>query len=405
MAHLVVEKGPDKGIRIEIHPDQPIVIGRETGPGTSLTDHLISRRHIHVVRGTGGIRIKDLGSRNGTLLNGRKVIEALLRPADRIQIGETVLTYYDVAPEASDDPFVGQVIAGHRIERLIGRGGMGTVYRATQLSLARPVALKVLHSNLTANRTFVERFLQEARASARLNHYHIIQVHDVGQSGPHHFISMEFMDAGSVADLLREQGKIPLELALSILRDAARGLEYAEKSGIVHRDIKPDNLLRNHEGATKIGDLGIAKWADSSGFAHQTEGVFGTPYYTAPEQARGEPVDHRADLFALGATFYHMIAGRPPTSGGSATDLLRPTPEDRPVPLRELRPDLHPDVGRMAAALLEREPKDRYPSATVLLKDIEEIDRSVLRSGATKPGKAGAPSREEVMRRIWKQAR
>lgn len=405
MPLLYVEKGPDKGARIEIHPDRPVVLGREAPGGVSLKDHLISRRHFQILRGPGGIRIRDLKSRNGTLVNGRRVAEEVLRHGDRIQAGDTVFTYLDTPGEAAGDPLVGRTLEGYRVERRIGRGGMGTVYRATQLSLARPVALKVLHPELTANRAFVERFLEEARAAAKLNHFHIIQVHDVGQSGPYHYLSMEFMDAGSVADLLRQSGRLPLEQALPVLRDAARGLEYAERAGIVHRDIKPDNLLRNREGATKIGDLGIAKWADATGFASQAEGVFGTPYYTAPEQARGEPVDHRADLYALGATFFHLLAGRPPYLGSEATDTLGRQAHGRLPSLRELRPDIHPDVARMTAGLLAKEPGERYPDATVLLKDIEEIERSVIRGGAAKPGRGTAPSREEVMRRLWKHAK
>ena len=210
----------------------------------------------------------------------------------------------------------------YRLERRLGVGGMATVQLAFDSRLERYVAVKLLAEHLAEDSSFVSRFRREALAAARLVHPNVVQVFDFGlDDGTHrNFIVMEFVDGQSCAEMLREQGSLPVDEAVEILAQSCRGRDYAHRNGVVHRDVKPGNLLRSREGMVKLADFGIAKAAEDSDIT-KVGSVLGTAAYLAPEQARGEPAGPPSDLYALGVVAYQLMAGRLPYDAGSLTDL------------------------------------------------------------------------------------
>jgi hypothetical protein len=261
----------------------------------------------------------------------------------------------------------GQEIEGYRLGRLLGRGGMGIVYEALQVSLERTVAFKVLAQELTNDPALIQRFIAEARAAGRLSHANIVAVFHVGQSGSLQFYSMEYMAGGSVEDLLRKEGKLEVARTIPIIFDAARGLEYAERHGLIHRDIKPANLMLGHDEVTKICDLGIATWQPGA------QDACGSPHYIAPEQAQGKPVDHRADLYALGVTWYHMLTGDTPFQGQSAREICLKHVNEAPPPLVDK--GVPEDVAALVHKLMAKDPAARVQTARQLQADLAELAR------------------------------
>ncbi|MEM7263997.1 MAG: FHA domain-containing serine/threonine-protein kinase, partial [Planctomycetota bacterium] len=256
MPKLLIENGVDRGKSFIIKKDEPFFAGRDQAAQIVITDEMASRRHFQIEHREDRYYLRDLESSNGTFLNGSLVrkVEALA-PNDRIQVGSTLISFQDDKPH----PLIGREISGYRILDRIGRGGMGTVYRALQTSLDRVVALKVLAPHLVKNTNFVNLFIREARAAGALSHPNVVQVYDVGVHEDIYFFSMEYIPDGSVEDLLNRSGPIPLTRALRMVHDAAQGLQYAEQVGIIHRDIKPGNLMIGAGSVVKIGDLGISR--------------------------------------------------------------------------------------------------------------------------------------------------
>ncbi len=376
MPVLVVERGNDKGLTLKVDPGSVTLVGRDNPQAAvRLSDAMASRSHFQISAANGSFRIRDMKSRNGTLLNDEKLApdhEAELKVGDKIQVGETIFSFLsDAKEETAAGGLIGKTIGGYQLLERVGRGGMGTVYRAEQISLKRTVALKVLSAKLLSDPVFVERFVQEARAAGGLLHPNNVQVIDVGSDRGIYYFSMEFMDHGSVGDIVAKEGPVPWERALEMLTDAAKGLIFAEKKGIIHRDIKPDNLMLTSEGSVKIGDLGLAK--KSSDLAGEGGQIFGTPHFIAPEQAQGKPIDQRADLYALGATFYRVLSGRTPFTGENVKEILIKQVQEEPVPLPKLVPDLPDEVVAVLGKLMQKRPDDRYRSAQGLFEDLERI--------------------------------
>src|SRR6185436_5290982 len=236
--------------------------------------------------------------------------------------------------------------------------GMGTVYRAIQISLDREVAFKVLSPDLVKDKAFVEQFFREARAAGQLNHPHIVSVYDVGQIGDTYYYSMEFVRGGSLEDRLREEGKLPVPEVLRIALEATMALEYAESHHIVHRDIKPDNLMLAEDGRVRVADLGLALSLKSSA-DHKGQPILGTPHFISPEQALRREVDIRSDLYSLGATMYRMLAGQTVFTGTSAEEIIKKAVREEPQPLRKLNPEVPEKVAVLVHRLLEKDPADR----------------------------------------------
>ena len=260
----------------------------------------------------------------------------------------------------------GRLIGGYRIEAMIGAGGMGQVYRATQLSMNRLVALKVLAPRLTRNARFRDRFLREARAAGRLHHPKLIAVHDVNEAEGLLYFSMELVEGSSISTLIAELGTIEEERALDVVRQTLEALRYAHERGIIHRDIKPDNLMLTRTGMVKVADLGLSRSdnPDDEGdeFTTKTGTMMGTPYYMPPEQGRdAHRADHRADLYATGATLFHMVCGKVPFEGETAVAILI-NASTQPLVWPEPGPSL--PVRRFIAALMARKIVDRPQSAS-----------------------------------------
>jgi serine/threonine protein kinase len=261
----------------------------------------------------------------------------------------------------------------YRLERRLGVGGMATVQLAFDTRLERHVAVKLLAEHLAEDANFVSRFRREALAAARLVHPNIVQVFDFGldESTHRNFIVMEYVDGQSCAEILREQGTLPPNEAVDILAQSCRGLDYAHRNGVVHRDVKPGNLMRSDEGMVKLADFGIAKAAEDSDIT-KIGSVLGTAAYLAPEQARGEPAGPPADLYALGVVAYQLLAGRLPYEAGSLTDLARLQDSGPPPRLDELEPEVPAALAAAVARALHRDPERRYADAAEMETALRE---------------------------------
>lgn len=373
MAILYVEKGNEKGQFLTIESGRTLTVGRDGRCQFQIDDGLASRQHFQVKEHNGTVYVRDLGSQNGTQLNDRSIEKPTpIEDGDKIQAGETIFTYQDRdAPEGKEE----RIIGGYRLIERLGRGGMGVVYKAVQLSLDREVALKILSPKLSADETFVKLFFEEARAAGALNHPNIVAVYDVASEGDLNFISMELMEEGSVEDLLRREKVLDAETAVSVMIDAARGLQYAEGKRIVHRDIKPDNLMINEDGHVKIADLGLAKSTLDGGTGGE-EGILGTPHFIAPEQAQGKPVDTRADMYSLGAASYRIVTGKTPFEGSTAKEIVLKQIQDEPRPVREVNPEVPDDLAEIIERLMEKDPDDRYATAAELIEDLEQVQKA-----------------------------
>lgn len=260
-------------------------------------------------------------------------------------------------------------IAGYRIVRTLGRGGMATVYLALQESVQREVALKVMSKALLGDEQFGERFLREARIAARLRHPNVVQVHDVGVSGEHHYIAMEYLPGGPVMGRIGEPR--PVAFALRVVRQIAGALDYAGAHGIVHRDIKPDNVLLREDGSAVLTDFGIAHASDASRMT-RTGAIIGTPHYMSPEQARGLPLDGRADLYSLGILLYEMLVGKVPYQ---AEDSLAVGIMHITAPMPRLPEDLA-WLQPVLDGLLAKDPDGRYQSGAQVVAAIRGIEQA-----------------------------
>ena len=338
----------------------------------------------------GGWALKDLGSDFGCIVNGKRTEGARLKAGDRIVLGSVSLRVQDpLQPTPPKTPATARPprIPGYDLDRRIGKGATGEVWLATQRSLDRRVALKILSARLEADPTFVERFQAEARAAAALNHPNVVTVHDVGHAEGHHYLSMEYMAGGCLEARVASQGPLPWREALSVLLDAARGLEYAESKGIVHRDIKPANLMQTEEGITKICDLGLAVAVEQEEVNAEGGKVFGTPHFLPPEVLRGQRADARSDLYSLGATAYRILSGHTPFEGETTREILRGVLHDQPQPLIERVPGLPAGISELVMRLLSREPDERPPSAAVV---VTELERLIATDGAPRQATAAA---------------
>ena len=259
-------------------------------------------------------------------------------------------------------------IPGYRIVREIGRGGMATVFLAEQESLGRWVALKVMAPALAANPDFTQRFLKEARTVAQLAHPHIVAIFDVGVADNAHFVALEYVEGGDLKTRLRS-GKLAPENARTIARDVATALGYAHGKGFVHRDVKPENVLFRESGSAVLTDFGIAKALGSATRMTAVGMSIGTPHYMSPEQARGQPVDPRSDLYALGIVLYEMLTGHVPYE---AEDSIAVGIQHVSAPLPRL-PDGLSRYQALLHRMLAKQPEQRYPDAAALVAAIEGL--------------------------------
>ena len=274
---------------------------------------------------------------------------------------------------------------------------MSTVFMAKDTVLERPVAVKLLAEHLADDEAFVYRFRREALSAARLQHPNIVQVFDSGQdpSTERHYIVMEYVDGPSAADMLRERKELDIDETVRLVRDACHGLDYAHRAGVVHRDVKPGNLLFAEEmGTTKLADFGIAKAAEQTRIT-QVGSVLGTAAYLSPEQARGEEAGPASDIYSLGVCAYQFLTGRLPHEYASLTELALKQQQDPVAPIADYRPEVPPELDDAVRLALERDPAARYSSALEMAEAIE--------AGAR--GEATAATQRLAVTRLRRHAR
>jgi serine/threonine-protein kinase len=265
-------------------------------------------------------------------------------------------------------------IAGYELLERLGRGSMGAVFLARQLSLDRKVAFKVLAPRFAENENYVRRFLREAKAAAKLNHTNIITAIDVGDIAGVKFFVMEYADGPTVAELLERGGAMDSKRALGIVIPIARALEHAHRNGFVHRDIKPANIILTREGVPKLCDLGLAKEVEEGSGDTEEGQTMGTPDYIAPEQARGEAdIDIRSDIYSLGATLFHMVTGQVPFPGPNPAVVMTRHLTEPPPNARRRNPAVSPEVARLIRKMMAKDRNDRYQTPAELIEELVAV--------------------------------
>jgi serine/threonine-protein kinase len=271
------------------------------------------------------------------------------------------------------ETLLGQQIPGYQLLERLGQGAMGTVYKARQMSMNRLVAIKVLHPRLAANPEFLQRLTREAHLAARLSHNNIIQAIDVGSAGPLHYFVMELVEGQTIREILEKSKVYDEREAVEIILQIAQALQHAHRRGLIHRDVKPGNIVLTTDGIAKLADLGMARETDDAVLAQREKGIaMGTPYYMSPEQIRGrQNIDGRADLYGLGATLYHMVTGKPPYYYPETERVLMAHLEEELTPPDHLNQKLSSGLGEVVEYLMAKERRRRYQKADDLIIDLE----------------------------------
>ena len=400
---------------LQLPAGREVVLGRGADCDVVVDETSVSRQHCRMALRDGRLCLEDLGSAHGLQHRGKRVASCELGVGDVVRIGAAELRFDQVRigggdqvpvagpapaagappapvppPPAADgdpssqlgadsepavgvvegpDPLLGQVLGNYRITGLLGAGGSATVYRAEQVQLAREVALKVLRQPSDgAKPEALEAFLREARAAAALADPRLVQVFDFGQDRGHHFLSMEWVRGGSLARRVRTSGPLAWSELLPILRDVVGALQLAHQNGLVHRDVKPANVLLLGDGRAKLADLGLVRSIGGAGDRA------GTAAFMAPEQLRAAPVDGRADFYALGCTAYAALTGKPPFVG-TVKEIVRQKLQDEPA---SFAPTLRVPaaVDRLIRKrLLARDPDGRPQDAAELLDELDGLER------------------------------
>jgi serine/threonine-protein kinase len=293
----------------------------------------------------------------------------------------------------------------YELTELVGTGGMSSVYKAHDTLLERNVALKILHDHYADDDEFVERFKREARMAAQLSHPNIVTVIDRGQAAGRQFIVFEYIDGENLKERLVRAGRLPVEEALDLGLEIAHGLAYAHQYGLVHRDVKPQNVLLNGDGRAKVTDFGIARSLDVEHGVTQTGTVLGTSNYIAPEQASGQHVDAQTDVYSLGVVLYELLAGDVPFPGENFVSVAMKHVNEPPPNLLEVRGDVPPRVALAVDRALEKDPSRRFPSmdafAAELAGCLAEVDGADGSGEATMIVPAAAGARRPRRRRSW----
>ncbi len=269
----------------------------------------------------------------------------------------------------------GQQIPGYRLLSRLGRGAMAVVFKAQQLSLDRTVAIKVMPRKLSENAEYVSMFYREGKAAAKLNHPNIVQAFDVGESGGFHYFVMEYVEGQTLYEEMAS-GKVYSEAeALEVIIQITRALEHAHKQGLIHRDVKPKNIMLTTGGVAKLADMGLARLAaDAETAAAEAGRAFGTPYYISPEQIRGErDIDFRADIYSLGATLYHVLTGRVPFEAATPMAVMQRHLRDPLIPPDHINAGLSAGIGEVVEVMMAKDRERRYASTTDLMLDLEAI--------------------------------
>ncbi len=261
----------------------------------------------------------------------------------------------------------------YQIEEMLGSGGMAVVYRAVDLMLERPVAIKILRQNFSDDSEFRERFRQEARAAANLSHPNIVTVYDYGISDGHPFMVMEYIPGQHLKRMIQQQGRFAVEEAIKLMVQACAGIGYAHRAGIVHCDVKPHNLVVTPDLHLKVTDFGIARALSTIQTDERAELVWGSPQYFSPEQAAGSPPLPTSDVYSLGVVFYELLTGTLPYQAASSAELAHLHQTAMPISPRSLNPEISPDLEKIVLRMLAKEPAARYRTADQLGHVLESV--------------------------------
>lgn len=269
----------------------------------------------------------------------------------------------------------GQRIPGYRVIGKLGAGAMATVFKAKQLSLDRMVAIKVLPRKFSANPQFIERFYAEGRAAAQLNHPNIVQAYDVGKAGDYHYFVMEYVEGRTVFDDIVKHKRFSENEAIDVTIQVAEALLHAHDRGLIHRDVKPKNIMLSSDGVVKLADMGLARAISDKEMAEAEAGkAFGTPYYISPEQIRGEvSIGPPADVYSLGATLYHMVTGNVPFDGKNPSAVMHKHLKAELVPPDHVNPKLSAGISEVIEMMMSKSPKERYQNCKDLLVDLRAV--------------------------------
>lgn len=304
---------------------------------------------------------KDVGGLGGVLISQGVVTKAQIQR---------------LKPEL-DEQKSNRQIPGYQMLSKLGAGAMATVYKARQLSLDRIVAIKVLPQKHSNDPNFIQRFYDEGKAAAKLNHANIVGAYDVGQSGEYHYFVMEYVDGRTVYDDIASKGAYKEAAALNITTKVAEALSHAHEQGFIHRDVKPKNIMIANDGTVKLADMGLARAVTDREAAEAEAGkAYGTPYYISPEQIRGEiEIDFRADIYALGATAYHMVTGRVPFEGANPSAVMRKHLSEDLEPPDHINESLTSGFSEIIEICMAKSPKKRYGTTEDLLHDLQAVSR------------------------------
>lgn len=285
-------------------------------------------------------------------------------------------------PKCGEKLLVPMQLGNYRLLSIVGDGGMGTVYKAVDLSLGRQVAVKLLRKDLAQDPRFVQIFHREARAAASLNHHNIATLYSTGVQDGQYYLVMELVDGESLDDRITKRKRIPEAEALDIGIQVASGLRHAYQRGLIHRDIKPGNILFAEDGTPKIVDFGLAEFhTDQDVKKPEQEGIWGTPYYIAPEKVAGEKEDFRSDIYSLGGTLFHALAGRAPFEANTATDVVLKHLNSPALSLKTFAPDIRDETAQTVGRMLRKNRAERYSSYDVLIRDLEKAKENLIKLG------------------------
>ncbi|MBM4040510.1 MAG: FHA domain-containing protein [Planctomycetes bacterium] len=399
--------------------EQPVVVGRSADSVIQIHDAKISRHHCEIRATPDGYFVRDLGSKNGTYVNGARVAEARLRNGDRLQIGLAHLLFRCEEPEPERPeaqvapphlcascgktipldalgstrqtqsrvycapcveacPLLGLVIGRYEIVQAIGKGSIGAVFKADQLSMGRLVALKIIHEAFTADPEAIGRFLKDARASGQISHPNLIRIYDMNQADGRYFISMEYAQGGDLGSLLQRTGPLNVRQVAEHIASACAALAHAHAAGVVHRNIKPSNLLLTRDGILKIGDLGLAKSLHVAGLSTltSTSSALGTALYLPPEQVTDITAsDARGDIYSLGVTAYRLLTGEFPHQVTSITELVRLFHTQKIRPIRSFRDDCPPELDAVLIRAMAPDPARRFQTADEFRDALQALKR------------------------------
>jgi serine/threonine protein kinase len=303
---------------------------------------------------------------------------------------------------------IGSVLGRCLLLEKVGQGAAGMVFRGIHRSFNIPVAVKVLRANsLEVDAAAFQCFRREAQLLAKLNHPNIVRVWDFEDDPEFPYLVLEYVEGFSLAELIQQSGRLQAHRAVRIVRQTAMGLEAALQLGIIHRDVKPGNILLTRDGNVKLADLGLAVLvADLTGTGQRSEGMAGTAAYMSPEQAAsGATVDHRSDIYALGATFYHMLTGHLPFTGRSAMEMLLKHAREPLVPPSEVVPGLDERISRLVVRMMAKKPQDRVQTYAELLAELDQVHQNDDSSGTVNPPSTSSRANPKRGSSIWSMFR